>query len=156
MSRALFCLADRKGIMATQRIIVVAENERLHFMSYARELNKRGFTVFYCGDADETVNLLGDMNQRGEYPALVILNRRLRSGHIFPLVLTENGERTGIVLYEHIRSQNKDIPILLHHTSPSIIQEALNPPDDPKLKRVNRTETSLFKFCDIAVEAIAV
>lgn len=91
-------------------MIMLVDDEAREMDSYLRELDLAGFRVSFQPGVDEALQL---WKEEGPRIRLLILDIMMPPGKAFQDVDTSEGLRTGVHLYDRVRRDDPDLPIVI-------------------------------------------
>ncbi len=90
-------------------LIIFVDDEPRLIDAYIREL-EFGYEVQHLSNINNLLNLL---KQKSKQIKLLILDIMMPPGNILSLENTQHGLKTGLLLYETIRKDNSQLPIII-------------------------------------------
>lgn len=96
--------------------ILFIDDEQRRMEPYVEELRDHGHQVEFEADIDRAVRLL--VEEPSERFDLVILDISLPTGKTFETADTDGGARTGLTLYDKLRSSRTDLHVVVFTNVP--------------------------------------
>lgn len=121
---------------------------------YIWELEREGYDVQHVRDPDEA---WGAVTEDGSGISVFIVDVMMYSGERYKKVNTENGLRTGVLLYQDIHSLYPDVPVIVltNLENKRILAEFKGDRDVPVLQKLDYTPYDFAKFTSEIVEQSA-
>lgn len=126
------------------KTLLLVDDDRLPMDYYVRALERRGFNVVRCLEADSLDKILGNM---GADFVGVILDIMMLPGNAYKDKDTQEGLSTGYFIYQDIRRRYPDIPIFVL-TNVSNIETLQKFQGVSKLKVLQKLDFPPFEFAD--------
>ena len=130
--------------------ILLVDDDNLVMRFYTRALEKTGYEVRQTYNPDKTFEFI-----EKEKPDLsaIILDIMMPPGEKYRNEDTREGLRTGTFLYNDLKSQYPEVPVvvLTNVTDQEIIRQF---PSDPGLRIVNKLDYPPFELAQLATEMI--
>lgn len=114
-------------------LIIFVDDEPRLIDAYIREL-KFDYEVMHLSDIN---NLLNILEQKSKEIKLLILDVMMPPGNILSLNKTQHGLKTGLLLYEKIRKNNSQLPIIIFTNVTKDEQNEI-------VKKINRDKKAKF------------
>ncbi len=135
-----------------KKLALVVNNDRFNSSQRIEELERVGFEVRFCGNTSSVYDFLRNSAQR---PDIVITGIQLPHGEEFTVNETEGGMKTGIALYNSLRSNLlMKFPIVVISSSVKYFDK-LGRLGDKKLVILNSLNTSAKDLARIAIGLVS-
>ena len=113
---------------------------------YVQELEDNGHEVLFEDNVDSALAILEDL---GNHFDLLVLDISMPPGETFEFENTRGGARTGLALYDKIRSFRPDLKIVaLTNVAEPRVVERLTGEDPRRCQFLRKPETLPFQFAE--------
>ena len=133
--------------------IMFVDDERRRMQLYVEELVDRGHDVLFQDNVDSALATIRDPAERFD---LVVLDISMPPGTEYKFEDTVGGTRTGLALYDTIRSVRPELKILaLTNVSDPRVAEHFRRADDHLCRLVRKPEFLPIQFADLVGEFVS-
>ena len=90
--------------------VLVVDDDELPMMFYREALKRQGYDVHQCRDPDSTLEFA---RQKAPAIAAIVLDIMMDPGVVYSNQNTNQGLRTGVLLYRDLRQVCPDVPVVV-------------------------------------------
>ena len=128
-----------------------AFQEHLWLKGHRIKLEEVGFVITECRSADEVLPHV----RSSERLDLVVMEIILPHGESYDLRETDDGMKTGVLLYRDIRAVRSDVPIIIFSTYSEKAMEKMFPEGERPQHLLSGFDTRLETFKEIALRLVS-